>query len=479
MNPIERFNEIDAEMSEIRDTLAPLAEADEVTDEQAEQFGELSERFNTLEAERAELEPRVRAIERALQFVSDPIENVDPPANQRASDDPYATSTVRTQTSPVELRGRALRAIEDTDDWEIPDAGKQRVTSMLERYDRGLGGNIARMVLTTGSREYKEAWTKAITGREFALTDRERVLLDEAMQARSFTRAMTQTDTAGGFAIPFPIDPTLIQIGDGATNPFRAISRVVPIVTDSWQGISSNEVTASFDAEAAEVSDDTPTWAQPQVVAHMARAMIPASIEIAGDYPNLVADLSMLFADAKNRLETTMFSTGSGTGQPFGIVTAIDGTGNDITSATTDVYAVADIRSVWNTLGPRYRMNGKFVMNNNIITDTIAFGTDALATQTLSLADSPAGVTFFGKPVFESSGMDGTVTALAENNIVVFGDFAQGYLIADRLGFVVEFIPHLFATANNLPSGQRGWFGYWRVGADSVNDDAFVLLNAT
>ena len=478
MNPIERFNEIDAEMSEIRDTLAPLAEADEVTDEQAEQFGELSERFNTLEAERAELEPRVRAIERALQFVSDPIENVDPPANQRASDDPYATSTVRTQTSPVELRGRALRAIEDTDDWEIPDAGKQRVTSMLERYDRGLGGNIARMVLTTGSREYKEAWAKAITGREFALTDRERVLLDEAMQARSFTRAMTQTDTAGGFAIPFPIDPTLIQTGDGATDPFRAISRVVPIVTDSWQGISAGEVTASFDAEAAEVSDDTPTWAQPQVVAHMARVFVPASIEIAGDYPGVVADLSMVFADAKSRLETTVFSTGSGTGQPFGIVTAIDGTGNDITSATTDVYAVADIRSVWNTLGPRYRGNGKFVMNNNIITDTIAFGTDALATQTISLADSPTGVTFFAKPVLESSGMDGTVTALAENNIVIFGDF-QHYVIADRLGFVVEFIPHLFATANNLPSGQRGWFGYWRVGADSVNDDAFVLLNAT
>jgi hypothetical protein len=26
----------------------------------------------------------------------------------------------------------------------------------------------------------------------------------------------------------------------------------------------------------------------------------------------------------------------------------------------------------------------------------------------------------------------------------------------------VELIPHLFATANNRPSGQRGLYAYWR-----------------
>ena len=32
----------------------------------------------------------------------------------------------------------------------------------------------------------------------------------------------------------------------------------------------------------------------------------------------------------------------------------------------------------------------------------------------------------------------------------------ENYVIADRLGMTVEFIPHLFGTANQRPTGQRG-----------------------
>ncbi len=66
----------------------------------------------------------------------------------------------------------------------------------------------------------------------------------------------------------------------------------------------------------------------------------------------------------------------------------------------------------------------------------------------------------------------------AENYMVAFGDFSN-YVIARRLGFTIELVPHLFATGANRPSGQRGLFGYARLGADSVNDGAFVLLNVT
>ena len=40
---------------------------------------------------------------------------------------------------------------------------------------------------------------------------------------------------------------------------------------------------------------------------------------------------------------------------------------------------------------------------------------------------------------------------------------------------------HLFAATpaeqRNRPSGQRGWYAHYRVGADSVNDGAFRMLN--
>src|SRR3546814_1841365 len=41
----------------------------------------------------------------------------------------------------------------------------------------------------------------------------------------------------------------------------------------------------------------------------------------------------------------------------------------------------------------------------------------------------------------------------------------------------VEFIPHIFDATTNFPKGQRGWYAYYRVGADSVNDGAFRMLD--
>lgn len=73
-----------------------------------------------------------------------------------------------------------------------------------------------------------------------------------------------------------------------------------------------------------------------------------------------------------------------------------------------------------------------------------------------------------GRPVGGST-LDGNT-----NDSLVYGDF-NSYCIVDRIGATVGLVPHLFATANNLPSGQRGVFYRWRVGAATVNDTNFVL----
>ncbi len=62
--------------------------------------------------------------------------------------------------------------------------------------------------------------------------------------------------------------------------------------------------------------------------------------------------------------------------------------------------------------------------------------------------------------------------------MLIVGDF-QNYVLADRIGMQVELVPHFFATGSNRPSGQRGFFAYYRLGADSVNDDGLRLLNIT
>jgi HK97 family phage major capsid protein len=83
-----------------------------------------------------------------------------------------------------------------------------------------------------------------------------------------------------------------------------------------------------------------------------------------------------------------------------------------------------------------------------------------------------------GYPAYEASAMDGSwnAAATANNYIMVLGDFSS-YVIVDRVGMSVELVPHLFATGNNRPSGQRGFWAWWRTGADSVDDGAFTLLD--
>jgi HK97 family phage major capsid protein len=56
----------------------------------------------------------------------------------------------------------------------------------------------------------------------------------------------------------------------------RSVARVETTVGDTKYFITSAGVTASWDAEAAEVSDDSPTLAQPSVPVYKAAAFIAA-----------------------------------------------------------------------------------------------------------------------------------------------------------------------------------------------------------
>ena len=68
-----------------------------------------------------------------------------------------------------------------------------------------------------------------------------------------------------------------------------------------------------------------------------------------------------------------------------------------------------------------------------------------------------------------------TTHGSGDNYILIVGDFSN-YVIADRIGMSVELVPHLFATGNNRPSGQRGFFAFYRTGADSLLDGSLALL---
>jgi HK97 family phage major capsid protein len=473
---LERLRALASFRQECAARLAVITDAAETRDgkfddaEQAE-YNQLAEWVTAARAEEVELEAR-KAVFEAAHAPGAVVTRGDTP-NFNRNRDPFDVSDISVMTGAAELRGRARTAIEQT--FELDDHLRQAATHTLERaVDKR--GEVPMRLLLTGTKTYRSAWLKVLSGQgQYTLDQDERDAL---------ARAASLTTTAGGFAVPFTLDSTIILTNDGAANPIRQIARVVQITTDDWNGISSAGVTASYDAEAAEVSDDAPTLAQPSITTRQARAFVPFSIQIGQDWPGMEADVRMMISDAKDNLEATVFWSGAAaSNQPIGIENALAGGSSIVASNTAEVFAVTDLPKAYAALPARYRnSNTAAVAQWSTLVEARRLLAAAADRSSFNEASATMPATLYGWPIYELSTADAfsaiNAAASATHHILCVGDWSN-YVIADRVGMEVELIPHLFATANNLPSGQRGFFAHWRNGADSVNDAAFRMLTVT
>ncbi|HEY9353010.1 MAG TPA: phage major capsid protein [Nocardioides sp.] len=479
-------------LQDIKAELERLGEKDELTTEDEVSFDELTREFADVDNHRRQLErksalERVRSATKTTErrpaatkieggtptssrdgYDLDPILHPDSVEDCRFRN-PWDLSEVRTfgqskEKVAQELRARALSAIEKMGG--ANDRVRSAATHIIEAFDDG-ESRIAKLVLAASSPEYLRAWSKVAAGRGHMISPEEQ---------RALERAMSLTDSAGGYLVPFQLDPTVIITANGSRNQIRQVARQVVATGDVWNGVSSGAVSWSWDAEGTEVSDDSTTFAQPTVPVYKAAGFVPISIEALEDEANVTQEVARLLAFGRDVLEAAAFATGTGSGQPTGIVTALTGTSSVVTSTTTDVFAAADIYKVDNALPARYRAMASWLANRGVYNLVRQFDTGGGAQMWERIgADVPPEL--LGRPALESEDMDGVVNATQENYLAVYGDFSN-YVIADRVGMTVEFIPHLVGT-NRRPTGQRGWYAYYRVGADSVNDAAFRMLNVT
>jgi len=397
-------------------------------------------------------------------------------------DDIFDLSTVRASvTDPHqqgrELRDRALRAVEgayiaETDQHDDAARSKGRIEGLLRKTDSP-DGRFARYLLAVGSPTYKRAFVKYLATGDSSMMDRQEQAAWSSGQMAY--RAMSLTAANGGYAVPFELDTTILNTNNGVINPIRGISRTRQITVDEWRGITSTGVTASYVAEATESTDNSPTLAQPTVSTERAHAFVPFSIEIGMDWSSLQDDMTELFRDAKDVLEAGKFVSGTGTNEPFGVLT---GTTTTVAAATGLTVTLANLYSLKNALPPRYRNSGSaaFLANVAILDRFRQF--DTVGSATAVWADglqvgTPARLLSF--PVYEASEMSGTITN--GTKIAVFGDFSR-YLIVDRVGLTVEVLPHLLGS-NRRPTGERGLYAYWRNGAKVLDANAFRAMTGT
>jgi HK97 family phage major capsid protein len=472
-------------MGEISTELEILARHDKLSGAQSIQAEAIYDEFGRLDEARKGLE-RDADIAKIRGAMSGTNGSRLVPGSQRDGDrsgpefmqrtDPWESEAgvFRQSSTPTELRSRALTAVERAPGG-VADSVNEYVSRALES-DPDPDSRLARYVIESSQPDYLRAFTAWIRNPErghLEWTPEERAAYKRVQDA---TRAMSLgTTTAGGFLVPYALDPQILISGTGSVNPMRDVARVEITAQNDSRFVTSAQVAASWDAEAAEVSDDTPVLAQPPITAFKGAAFLPVSIELAEDSPNLPQQLGVLFVDAKAQLEATAFTTGAGSTEPKGIITAIAAVGGSVVISAGSALAVADITANQAALPARWRANAKFMANLLIINQGRVL--PKYSNGPAVVDDSTTPPKMFGWQLLENSTMDGTIAAGTTNDYCLLsGDFKQ-YCIVDRVGATVEYVPHLFHTSNNRPSGQRGFYMHWRTGGDALITDAFRLTN--
>ena len=182
--------------------------------------------------------------------------------------------------------------------------------------------------------------------------------------------------------------------------------------------------------------------------------------------------MSRMFGDAKDLLESNKYLKGLGHGsnEPEGLLVGATGT---ILTAASSAMAVADLYSLVEALSPRWRRRGVFAGSMAAYNKVRQFDSSGGASLWVQLGNgTPARLLGFGD--FEWSDYDSTTTTPG-SSVLTFGDFNE-FSIIDRVGMNVEVVPHVFATAANRPSGNRGLYAYWRTTSDVRTAAAFKTL---
>lgn len=484
---INRIGEIDARMVDLQglDNLTPEQESEyrELLDEafQVDEHRKKLERADDLakmkrlrgQAETSMKSKGIRIVPGSAQphgsdYDRDSILEPDSVEDHRFRN-PWDLSELRSYgrdpgETAAELRARALSCIE-----KMPNANaaiRSACTDIIENFD-SKDSRLARQAIVTSKPAYLRAWSKLACNKPHALTVEEQRAVGDVEEFR----AMSLTDIQGGYLVPFQLDPTVIVTSTFVRSDLRQAARVVIATGDVWNGVTSQNVSWSFQPEGSEVADSAPPFGQPSIPNYMARGFIPISIEAMADEQNVAQEVGRLLANGKLDLEGLKFISGSGVQEPTGILTSLGISGNSgslVSTASAGTFALADLYSLQGSLPAHYRMNASWLSNNLIYNKIRQFDTAGGAAFWTNLTtDRPP--LLYGRDALEAEAISGTVATTSPKTVIlIYGDLSQ-FVITDRIGMAVEFIPHLFSTSHNRPTGSRGWFAYYRTGSDLVN----------
>lgn len=258
------------------------------------------------------------------------------------------------------------------------------------------------------------------------------------------------------------------------SSPMRQLASVTTISSDSLEIIEDNdEAGAAWSAsESAAASDSTtPQIGKITIDAYELVAQPKATQKLIDDSSvDIEAWLTQKLVEVFSRKENTAFISGTGTGQPKGILSYTAGTGagqiEQVNSGTSATVTADGLIKLYYALKDEYARNATFIMNRasaqsvRLLKDT----TNQYIWNPGLAAGTPD--TLMGVPVMLASDMP--VPAAASLSVAV-GDFKRAYQIVDRTGVRILRDPYTEKPFVKFYSTKR-------TGGQVINFEALKLL---
>ena len=312
--------------------------------------------------------------------------------------------------------------------------------------------------------EYRDAFRQWFINPS-ELTQEMRMLLAEK---RGTSNQVAGTTTLGGYTIDTELMPELEKALKDYSGIFQA-ARIRPTAQGNTLYIPTEDDTATeagLIAEAAAITVQDLTFGQKQLDAYKYATQMKVSWELMQDSTfNMEMEITDAFGPRFGRAINSSCTTGTGSSQPNGVVTAST-LGKTTASATA--FTFAEITDLIHSVDPAYRLSPScgFMFNDVVLAaiKKLAIGSADARSMWLPSWREGEPDRIEGFRYWINQGMDATIDTASK--IMLFGDFSK-YTIR-----IVKELTILRANELYAANGLVGYFGYMRWDGECTNTAA-------
>lgn len=276
------------------------------------------------------------------------------------------------------------------------------------------------------------------------------------------------TGASGAFLVPDPLYGQIIAKRNLASWVRQAPVQLFQTPSDHLLvPVESTSHTAFVQtAEAVAYDENEGTVAQKDLILYKYTKLVKANEEfIMSQQTNWEAWLTQALARAEAVTENTIFTNGTGTGEPEGIMT--NATASGVTITTSAKLDYIDLAATIGALGAGYNVpaecgflmanKSKWYLKSSVLAGPYAF------------QGTPTPVDFYGYPAYVSD--DVSAYTATSGKVFGFGNF-NFYGVVEKPGMIIQRNPYLY-----MATGQIGIFASIFRGGGLLQAEAFYTTN--